>query len=338
VALIQNLLIDPDVLLLDEPFGSLDYQTKLVLEGELLSVIRSRNGNGKRKTVVFVTHDIEEAIVLADRVIVLGMPPMGVLFDVRIDERQMPESLREPIAARESDVMQRLFGRIWAKLQPGAEKESGDDSRGPHESQSAVRVDTGLLAAAYEKWCRCLGRSDFAAAITAYVEALEATPDVVLRSEKDDVFIFVQAKTDERSRTPDEGRGRHESHNAASLNRIAVFLHDRQFDRVLEELDALSQTPMDAEAKLFYLLNRGAALAGLGQDSQEERKQFETLIASHPSTDHLPLDRFWQALRRHTGQVAEREQGGANRIRRFLSRSAEVPDSDRENPMVDSRQ
>lgn len=147
VALIQNLLIDPDVLLLDEPFGSLDYQTKLVLEGELLSVIRSRNGNGSRKTVIFVTHDIEEAIVFADRVIVLGMPPVGIHYDARLVENAsqvslqeehdgrvyyvFPESLRDPVSARQSSVMQTLFGNIWGQLQPRAQKADARDSTKP---------------------------------------------------------------------------------------------------------------------------------------------------------------------------------------------------------------
>lgn len=144
VALIQNLLIDPDVLLLDEPFGSLDYQTKLNLEKELLGVIRAKNGDGKRKTVVFVTHDIEEAIVLADRVVVLGQPPQGILFD---EEIPLSEMLRDPVAARQSDVMQRLFGKIWAKLQPRVALESRlvDSIHDGHsKSQDVAQGDSEL--------------------------------------------------------------------------------------------------------------------------------------------------------------------------------------------------
>lgn len=121
VALIQNLLLNPDVLLLDEPFGSLDYQTKLILEEELLSVTRSENGNGRRKTVVLVTHDIEQAIVMADRVIVLGLPPLGIIFDEQVC---YAEKVRNPVTARQSDVMRRLFGKIWSKLQPEADRDS----------------------------------------------------------------------------------------------------------------------------------------------------------------------------------------------------------------------
>ncbi len=117
VALIQNLLVDPDVLLLDEPFGNLDYQTKLTLEEELNGIIRpAAAGKGETipaKTVLFVTHDIEEAIVLADRVVVLGPPPAGILADIRVP---IPPAMRSPVAARQSEVARRLFSEIWALL------------------------------------------------------------------------------------------------------------------------------------------------------------------------------------------------------------------------------
>jgi NitT/TauT family transport system ATP-binding protein len=130
VALIQNLLPDPDILLLDEPFGSLDYQTKLTLEEELLSVIRSRDtatiaGAVRRKTVVFVTHDIEEAVTLGDRVMVLGQPPTGILLDLRVE---LADEQRLPVAARQSDVMKKLFGQIWGIL------------RGPESPSSQLRT------------------------------------------------------------------------------------------------------------------------------------------------------------------------------------------------------
>jgi len=117
VALIQSLLVDPEILLLDEPFGSVDYQTKLQLEEELLGVVRTPNGSGDRKTVVFVTHDIEEAITLGDRVVVLGHPPSEILLDLPVD---LEESLRTPLAARHSSIMKSLFTQIWAELRGSA--------------------------------------------------------------------------------------------------------------------------------------------------------------------------------------------------------------------------
>jgi NitT/TauT family transport system ATP-binding protein len=117
VALIQNILVEPEILLLDEPFGSLDYQTKLLLEEEFLGEIRSTTGRGRRTTVVFVTHDIEEAITLGDRVVVLGSPPQGIVLDVEVN---LHETLRSPVAARQSDLMRSLFGEIWAELRASA--------------------------------------------------------------------------------------------------------------------------------------------------------------------------------------------------------------------------
>lgn len=68
-SLARMLTADPETLLLDEPFGALDAQLRLELQNELLSL-----WSGSNRTVLFVTHDIEEAIVLGDRVIVLGVP------------------------------------------------------------------------------------------------------------------------------------------------------------------------------------------------------------------------------------------------------------------------
>jgi NitT/TauT family transport system ATP-binding protein len=70
VALIRTLATDPDILLLDEPFSALDYQTKLILERDVQRIIREN-----KKTALLVTHDIEEAVSMSDRVIVLSGRP-----------------------------------------------------------------------------------------------------------------------------------------------------------------------------------------------------------------------------------------------------------------------
>jgi NitT/TauT family transport system ATP-binding protein len=119
VALIQNLLISPDILLLDEPLGSLDFQMELVLEEELLGVLRPSDGRapGERKTVVLVTHDISEAITFADRVLVLGSPPTGILLDLEVC---LDEAERTPVIARQSEKMKSLFALIWQNLEKPA--------------------------------------------------------------------------------------------------------------------------------------------------------------------------------------------------------------------------
>ncbi|QHS16585.1 ABC transporter ATP-binding protein [haloarchaeon 3A1-DGR] len=80
VALARALAVDPDLLLLDEPFGAVDAQTKEMLQRELLEVW-SETG----KTALFITHDVAEAVILADRVLVLGSEPGHLQDVVRID-------------------------------------------------------------------------------------------------------------------------------------------------------------------------------------------------------------------------------------------------------------
>ena len=78
--LARALAVDPDVLLMDEPFASLDAQTREVMQHELLRIWEQ-----SRKTVLFVTHQIDEAVYLSDRVIVLSARPGRIKKDIRID-------------------------------------------------------------------------------------------------------------------------------------------------------------------------------------------------------------------------------------------------------------
>lgn len=79
VGLARALVIDPEVLLMDEPFGALDAQTKDQMQTELLRLLSDEN-----KTVVFITHDIREAILIADRVLVMSTKPATILSDIDI--------------------------------------------------------------------------------------------------------------------------------------------------------------------------------------------------------------------------------------------------------------
>ena len=81
VALMRSLVVDPEILLMDEPFGALDTHTKLNLHAELL-----RLWEAKQQTVVFVTHDLSEAITLADRIVVMTRRPGRIkqIYDVRL--------------------------------------------------------------------------------------------------------------------------------------------------------------------------------------------------------------------------------------------------------------
>lgn len=80
VALIRTLAAEPDILLLDEPFSALDYQTRLEVCDDVQSIIK-----GERKTALLVTHDISEAIALSDKVVVLSARPARVIAEHRID-------------------------------------------------------------------------------------------------------------------------------------------------------------------------------------------------------------------------------------------------------------
>lgn len=112
VALAQNLLIEPDLLLLDEPFAHLDFQSKLMLEAELLKVIRATRQR-RPMTTIIVTHDIEEAIVVADRIAVIGGYPARPTQIVRWVNIATPDAERDPIRMREGEWMARYFRETW---------------------------------------------------------------------------------------------------------------------------------------------------------------------------------------------------------------------------------
>ena len=81
VAIARTLAADPDVLLMDEPFGALDAQTREFLQGQLLEINRR-----ERKTTIFVTHDVDESIVLADRIFMFSARPAGVIEIIEVSQ------------------------------------------------------------------------------------------------------------------------------------------------------------------------------------------------------------------------------------------------------------
>lgn len=107
VALLMSLAVQPRILLLDEPFGALDTHTKTHLHRELMEIWRSL-----RQTVVMVTHDLDEAITLSDRVVVLSSPPSTVLLDEAIN---IPHP-RDVFTVRERPDFVDHFQRIWGVL------------------------------------------------------------------------------------------------------------------------------------------------------------------------------------------------------------------------------
>src|SRR3954454_6175917 len=107
VALAQTLVNEPSILLMDEPFSALDVQTRALMQQELL-----RLWAGTNAAVVFVTHDLEEAIVLADRVIVMTASPARIkaVFDVAIARPRDVEELRTTTEFIE------VYREIWSAL------------------------------------------------------------------------------------------------------------------------------------------------------------------------------------------------------------------------------
>jgi NitT/TauT family transport system ATP-binding protein len=93
VALARTLASDPSLLLMDEPFAALDARTKLTMQMEFLGIWERHQGSEARKTVVFVTHDLQEAVLLADRVIVM-LPNPGRIAEDRIIDLPRPRAER----------------------------------------------------------------------------------------------------------------------------------------------------------------------------------------------------------------------------------------------------
>ena len=106
VSIIRALANDPEVLLMDEPLGALDAQTRIVLQAELLRIWQET-----RKTVVFITHSLDEAILLGDRVVLMAAHPGRLLasFPIDIARPRTVETMNTPKFAE-------LRGAIWSQL------------------------------------------------------------------------------------------------------------------------------------------------------------------------------------------------------------------------------
>lgn len=107
VALIRTLATNPDILLLDEPFSALDYQTRLAVSDDVYRIIKK-----EKKTVIMVTHDLAEAISMADTVIVLSNRPAVVktVIDINLTEKSTP------INNRKSKEFAKYYDIIWKEI------------------------------------------------------------------------------------------------------------------------------------------------------------------------------------------------------------------------------
>ena len=105
-ALIRTLSVDPDVLLLDEPFSALDYQTRLSVCDDVYKIIQQ-----EKKTALLITHDISEAISVADKIFVLSRRPARV-----VAEHALAFSESEPLKRRENKLFSHWFEILWKEL------------------------------------------------------------------------------------------------------------------------------------------------------------------------------------------------------------------------------
>ena len=107
VALIRTLANKPDILLLDEPFSALDYQTRLAVSDDVYNIIKNEN-----KTVIMVTQDIAEAISMADKVIILSKRPSSIkkIIDINLTEKN------NPINNRKAKEFTYYYDLIWKEI------------------------------------------------------------------------------------------------------------------------------------------------------------------------------------------------------------------------------
>ena len=108
VALIRTLAVKPKILLLDEAFSALDYQTRIMVTKDIYEILRKEN-----ITTIIVTHDISEAISMSDRVFVLSKMP-GTIKDIHKIDFEIEN--RDPINCRESPKFSKYFNTLWKEL------------------------------------------------------------------------------------------------------------------------------------------------------------------------------------------------------------------------------
>lgn len=116
VALIRTLATSPDLLLLDEPFAALDYQTKLLVSEDMYKIIKN-----EKKTTIMVTHDLSEAIAMSDRIIVLSDRPAKIIkaHDIKLTL----DKERTPLSSRKAPEYREYFDMLWRELNEKSDTE-----------------------------------------------------------------------------------------------------------------------------------------------------------------------------------------------------------------------
>lgn len=109
-ALVRTLAIEPDLLLLDEPFSALDYQTRLAVGNEVGTILRK-----EKMTAIMVTHDIPEAVSISDRVIIFTERPARIKKEYKIEFKELCQD-RNPMNCRNTLEFGNYFRQIWGDL------------------------------------------------------------------------------------------------------------------------------------------------------------------------------------------------------------------------------
>ena len=114
--IIRTLIYDPELILMDEPFGPLDAQTRIVLQDQLLKL-----WSASKKTIIFITHDLIEAITLADRVVLMSSRPGKIKS---IEDVAIPRP-RDVFRIHESEQFRDVYERLWQQLRPEVKMAEG---------------------------------------------------------------------------------------------------------------------------------------------------------------------------------------------------------------------
>ena len=114
--IIRTLIYDPELILMDEPFGPLDAQTRIVLQDQLLKL-----WSASKKTIIFITHDLIEAIALADRVVLMSSRPGKIKS---IEDVAIPRP-RDVFRIHESEQFRDVYERLWQQLRPEVKMAEG---------------------------------------------------------------------------------------------------------------------------------------------------------------------------------------------------------------------
>lgn len=109
VALIRTLAVNPDILLLDEPFSALDYQTRILVCDDIYKIIKNEN-----KSTILVTHDISEAISMSDKIAVLSKRPATIKSTYNIDLNLTED--RTPLSSRSAQNFKDYFNILWKEI------------------------------------------------------------------------------------------------------------------------------------------------------------------------------------------------------------------------------